>query len=171
MQPSEIRTLYAYNTWANNRILDTAVRLSPDQLLAHVGVSFPSVLATLAHTIGAQALYLARCRDDMPIISLDVGQFSDLATLHAAWARVDDETHRFVWTLDEADLGQVIMYVNEGGTWRYPMWQILTHQVNHATQHRSEAAVMLTQFGHSPGWLDFLIYIDGQQADFTRASS
>jgi uncharacterized damage-inducible protein DinB len=36
----------------------------------------------------------------------------------------------------------------------------MMHQVNHATQHRSEAAVMLTQFGHSPGWLDLLYYID-----------
>jgi uncharacterized damage-inducible protein DinB len=36
----------------------------------------------------------------------------------------------------------------------------MVHQVNHATQHRSEAAVMPTQFGYSPGWLDFLYFID-----------
>ena len=29
--------------------------------------------------------------------------------------------------------------------------------MNHATQHRSEVAVMLTPFDHSPGDLDFLI--------------
>ena len=40
------------------------------------------------------------------------------------------------------------------------LWQIMLHQANHATQHRSEVAVMLTQFGHSPGDLDVLDYVE-----------
>ena len=55
----------------------------------------------------------------------------------------------------------VIEYVNtRGEAWSYPMWQQLIHQVNHATQHRSEVAVMLTESGVSPGDLDFLVYQD-----------
>ena len=48
----------------------------------------------------------------------------------------------------------------KGERWAYPLWQQMIHQVNHATQHRSEAAMMLTKLGHSPGWLDLLYFVD-----------
>jgi uncharacterized damage-inducible protein DinB len=38
----------------------------------------------------------------------------------------------------------------------------MIHQVNHATQHRSECAAILTHFGCSPGDLDYLVYQDMQ---------
>lgn len=40
----------------------------------------------------------------------------------------------------------------------------MIHPVNHATQHRSEAAAVLTQFGYSPGDLDLLLFIDVEEA-------
>lgn len=165
MEPGEVSTLYAYNTWANTRVLDTATRLIPPQLSAAVGASFPSVLATLEHTMLWQARWLARWREEADRAIPEIGQHPDLAALRTTWAEVDAETHRFVGVLDATALARAIAYVNDRGeTWVYPLWQLLVHQVNHATQHRSEVAVMLTQFGYSPGWLDFLLFIDEQGA-------
>jgi len=38
-------------------------------------------------------------------------------------------------------------------------WHMLVHLASHSMQHRTEAAVLLTQYGHSPGDLDFLFFV------------
>ena len=43
-------------------------------------------------------------------------------------------------------------YVHEG----VPVWQMLVRVVNHGTQHRAEAAALLTAKGRSPGELDLI---------------
>ena len=49
-----------------------------------------------------------------------------------------------------------IEYVFDG----VPVWQMLVHVVNHGTQHRAEAAVLLTGEGRSPGELDMIDYAE-----------
>ena len=161
MTHDEIRILYRYNAWANARILDTSARLSPEQLLASCGASFDSVRDTLVHTLGAQWLYLERWQGRSPRTMPEARQFPDLAAIRARWDEIERDTQAFVAGLRDADLDHVVEYTNmEGVRWAYPLWQQMIQQVNHGTQHRSEAAVMLTQLGFSPGWLDFLYFID-----------
>lgn len=35
------------------------------------------------------------------------------------------------------------------------IWQLLSHMLYHSAYHRSEIAIMLTNFGQSPGAIDF----------------
>jgi uncharacterized damage-inducible protein DinB len=156
-----IQTLYRYNTWANTRILDTATQLGAEQFLASGGTSYDSLRDTLVHTMSGQWIFLERWRDRSPRAMLNAADFPDVASIRRRWDEIERETQAFVVALSDAQLVQDVDYTNtEGQRWTYPLWQQMIHQVNHATQHRSEAAVMLTQFGHSPGWLDFLYYID-----------
>ena len=81
---------------------------------------------------------------------------------------IDRETDAFVASVDDAALARVVEYLNmQGERWAYPLWQQMIHQVNHATQHRSEAAMLLTKLGHSPGWLDLLYFVDLETAGST----
>jgi uncharacterized damage-inducible protein DinB len=158
-----VRTLYRYNAWANGRILDAAAGLTREQLLAGGGASFDSVRDTLVHAMSAQWTYLERWQGRSPRAPLDPGEFADLGAIRQWWDGLERRTETFVDGLDDSRLAGIVEYVNAAGErWAYPLWQQMVHQVNHATQHRSEAAVMLTHFGHSPGWLDFLYFIDLQ---------
>src|SRR5262245_44556500 len=144
-----ISTLYRYNAWANTRVLDTAIRVTTQQFLAGGGASYDSLRDTLVHTMSGQWIFLERWRGRSPRAMLDVQHFPDLSSIRRHWDRIERETQVFVAELSDAQLIRDVEYTNtEGERWTYPLWQQMIHQVNHATQHRSEAAVMLTQLGH-----------------------
>ena len=155
-----IRTLYAYSAWANHRVLDVASKLTQEQFSAPGSTSLPSIHEILVHTLGAQRHWLYRFQKLTPPPFLEKADVSDVARLRAEWQAVDAQTQTFVDSLDDAALAEVIQYRNSAGdSFADPLWQIMTHQVNHATQHRSEVAALLTNFGHSPGDLDMILYI------------
>jgi uncharacterized damage-inducible protein DinB len=161
-----IRTLYAYNAWANRRILDTAAHLTPEQLKAPGRASFDSIHATLVHTMSAQWMWLSRWQGISPRAMLDPAAFPTLADIRARWQQVEQETQTVLDKLDETLLEQEVIYTNTRGQQNaYPLWQLMLHQVNHATQHRSEIAMILTELGYSPDWLDLIRYLDLQKAN------
>ena len=70
------------------------------------------------------------------------------ARWQAEWAEVDS------WLPTLTD--EFINHIFDG----VPVWQMLVHVVNHGTQHRSEAAALLTAAARSPGDLDMVDYAD-----------
>jgi uncharacterized damage-inducible protein DinB len=154
-----VHSLYAHSAWANERVLDAAEQITLEQFRADAGGG--SIRDLLTHTAAAQWLWLERWRGTSLPGMWDPASFPDVASLRERWAQVESETQRFIAALSAPDLNRPVSYVNFAGeTWSYPLWQQLLHQVNHATQHRSEAALLLTRYDASPGWLDYLVYID-----------
>ena len=165
MIAAALRSLYDYSAWANAKILAATGRVSGEQLVASQGANFDSLRGTLVHTMGAQWLYLERWQGRSPRSMPQATDFADLPAIAARWAEIERATQTFVAGLGDGDVERVIEYTNfQGERWAYPLWQQMMHQVNHATQHRSEAAVILTELGCSPGGLDLLYFVDVERA-------
>jgi uncharacterized damage-inducible protein DinB len=68
------------------------------------------------------------------------------------------EMQAYIDTLTEDTLNSTIRYVIPGAVRVRVVWHILLDVTYHATQHRSEAAMLLTRYGQSPGDFDFTIF-------------
>ncbi len=65
----------------------------------------------------------------------------------------------FVVGLTDERLESKFSYTTtEGKPHQRILWQAMAHVVNHGTQHRTEAAAILTDLGHSPGDLDMIFF-------------
>lgn len=159
-----LRFLYDYNTWAMRRVLEAAERLRLQQFVAGQD-GHEAIRDVLVHTVWAQWVWLERCRGASPAARWQPGEFPYVATLTTRWQSVDALTHQYLAVLTPEDLERVIAYRNiAGNARRYTVWQALLHQSNHAQQHRSEAALLLTRAGSSPGSLDLLVFEDERAA-------
>ena len=160
MDIAAIHSLFDYNYWVNQRILDTAAGLSSEQFTAPGPVSHGSLRGTLVHALGAEWAWRQRCQGSSPESLLSQDDFDDVKSLAHRWREEEHAMRAYLAGLTDDDLTATIQYTRtEGVQLETPLWQILLHVINHGTQSRSEAAVLLTQFGHSPGDLDYMIFL------------
>ena len=68
---------------------------------------------------------------------------------------------QFVVNVTEERLESRIRYIStEGEPHERLLWECMAHLVNHGTQHKTEAAAILTNLGHSPGDIDLIVYLN-----------
>lgn len=147
MSPAEVKALYAYNSWANRRIIGVAQKLTAQQFLAPVPSSFSSVRDTLAHIYGAELIWFGRFQGGTPPMP-QAESFPDLKTLAEAWGGLEQRLEAFVAGLTQSALDTEMEYKTfTMGTVRDPLLHAMQHLVNHSTYHRGQVTTLLRQHG------------------------
>lgn len=165
MNREDINLLYDYNYWANQRILSTAAGLSTAQFVAPTTHSFGSLRGTLVHTLDGECAWrmLLQHQTLAYFGALTEDAFPTVALLAQRWQAEEHAMRDYFAHLTDDALNDYVRYTTPEGNHRQRvLWHCLLHLANHGTQHRSEAAAILTDYGASPGELDFTAFLNEQ---------
>lgn len=156
MRMDDIRYLFAYDRWATAKILDRIEGID-DETWSATGVFDERGLGgILVHHLGATQRWRHGLLEDGLSPRPEREPLPSPAAIGAAWQAEWPQIEAWVASLDDAWLART----DEG----VAFWQMLAHVVNHGTQHRAEAAALLTQVGRSPGDLDMIDFAEERVA-------
>ena len=159
MNKQDLLFLYQYNQWSTAKILNAAVNVTREQFLAPAPFPYGDLRGTLVHTLFAEWIWRNRWEGTSPTTRLKPEEFPTMESLRTRWAEEEALLLAFVENVEKDRLPQKFSYrATDGTPHERVLWQAMAHLVNHGTQHKTEAAAILTGFGHSPGDIDMIKY-------------
>ena len=161
MNIKDILLIYEYNYWANKKILTASVNVTHEQFSAPAAFPYGGLHGTLLHTLDSEwgwRVLFQKIEDASELLPSD---YPSLTAIKVRWQEEETAMRAYLANLRDEDMESHVRYTTDGGIQRDRiLWHALLHVVNHGTQHRSEAAALLTDYGHSPGELDFTIFLN-----------
>ena len=167
MTIDDIRLLYQYDRWANNRVLQATSRLSAEEFTRDLGGSFRSVRDTLVHIIGGEWIWLRYWKEPPTNSALltslrtrrdllfNPDSFPNVATVQLKWAEVENEQTEFVNGLTDELLERMLSF----RATQVRLMHLMQHLANHSTYHRGQVALMMRQLGAEPVATDFHVFL------------
>jgi uncharacterized damage-inducible protein DinB len=152
--------LWEYNEWANQTYLDRLESLEKE------GISLPPRIALLnSHVILAQKLWLTRIKGN-PDSSIDIWASLPFQTLRPISVQNFQDWTAHLANADQAELDRKVSYLNfQKKPYTNSVFEICMQNINHASYHRAQYALLLRQMGIEPPNTDFITHsrlISGQ---------
>lgn len=159
MTLDDLRSIYAYNAWANSRFFEAIAGLDEERRTAPLESSFPSVIATLGHIVGAEWIWLSRWQGTSPGGFPEWLQSPTLEDLRTRLSQVESDRTAFLATLTPDDLQRPLAYKLLNGTASsLRLLDLLLHVVNHSSYHRGQLTTLLRQVGATPPATDYVVF-------------
>ncbi len=157
--------LIDYNYWANGLILKYTEMLPVEQFTKSTAHSQQSLREILTHVLFAEWLLRERMEGrsytwEEAVAEINADKFPEIDELYGRWFDEELRMRKFLGEMPEDRLMDYFSYQRTNGDRLQDTYaDIITQLVLHGMQHRSEAAVILTELGHSPGNLDYTLYL------------
>src|SRR5215212_4378059 len=156
---STARELLLYMIWADRLVLATVRQVREEDLTRDAGVSFKSILGTLAHILGSERTWLSRFLGNPLDRVPSLQDFPDLPTWIAGWEETASQLKAFLAGLTDEQLATPLTWTNtRGESHTHPLWYPVSHMVNHATYHRGQVISLLRHIGYPVPATDLIVY-------------
>jgi uncharacterized damage-inducible protein DinB len=167
MRISEATTLFEHLYWVRDRILEAAQH-AEDAFVDHDPVTTRDLRSTLVHELDVQWSWRERLKgadweEWGPDAELRAEDYASIAAIVDHWRRDEADMRAWLASLTDADLDAPPVRAED----RQPLWCYVMHLISHGTQQFSEAAVLLSRAGHSPGEIGFLEFVMTREAGRT----
>ncbi|HZU18473.1 MAG TPA: DinB family protein [Candidatus Dormibacteraeota bacterium] len=152
--------LYACNAWVMESLLEASRGLTPEQLSRERQGAYGSILATLAHVVGAHQVWSARLDGSSPATLPGEAEMPTLDDVRAAFRKVSHQYRARVAALTPEEAARVVSYrTTAGGGEAHPVGEILLHVSLHTSNHLAQVATLLTQAGAEPPPVDYMAWV------------
>lgn len=154
MRVDDMRLQFDFYYWATAKILEQVEQLTAEQFVAPPALGERSVRELLAHLLDVEVSWregwrTGTQRGNVPYI--EAGEFANAVELAERWRIEELVLRESLDNLNDADLDQPFI----DGAEFDAVWKVMQHVLYEGMQHRSEAAMLLTGLGYSPGDLTF----------------
>jgi uncharacterized damage-inducible protein DinB len=155
--------MFDFVYWLRDRVLAAAAGLPADELGTADTINGRDLRATLIHELDVEWSWRERLqgivRTDGSATELLPHDYRTVADIADHWRRDEVEMRAWLAELSDEQLASDCAVEGNAG---YPLATFVAHIVMHAVEQFTDAAILLTRAGHSPGDLEFLDFWDSR---------
>ena len=152
-----LTNIFRHNLWANLRLINKCGSLNSEQMAASLPGTFGSIQDTLEHIVRAERSYFSRLSTGQPYYHPKDAKPMTIPELLEAARETGEGLLEWAGKVKAED---TVLLEWEGSPREVPKTTILTQVINHATEHRAQIMVIMTQLGVEPPDVSSWTYYD-----------
>ncbi|MEQ8524292.1 DinB family protein [Gracilimonas sp.] len=142
----DLNKLFAYDHWANRRIIEAFQKLNDSEARSNVGQLF-------SHLLAAQVIWMSRITGE----KTDLEIWPELSVQEMK-ALIDENNEKLIALISKKEEG-ITYHNSKGEAFENKVGDILTHLIIHGQHHRAQIAKLLREAGVKPPGTDYLFFI------------
>ena len=159
MTLQELKTLFQFDKWATDKLLEVVAQVPESQYNKDLGSSHGGIHGTLVHIMAADRIWLERWKGNSPTRLIGEEEVPTLQSLKEQWRSLRKELEQLLNSLTDEQVQSGHSYkTTEGVPYTQPLCQQMQHRINHSTYHRGQIVTFLRQLGVKPPSTDLILF-------------